>query len=433
MTDRNPSPPPTDTVSQLTHYIDVLHGQIRAYAGKGKRKWAAAASEALYSAVEELRAASAEVARAREEADVQRERYYELFESAPDGYLVTDGHGTVLDANRAACRLLGVPPRYIVRKPLVVYVTQEDRERYYGVLNRLREEVDADDRIRLQPRGAQAPITIHLRAATTPGIDGVSRSIRWILRDISQTVSTLNQLAASREQLRQLASELAQAEQRERRRIAEGIHDHAVQSLALAKMTLSSALRGLPQPNAAAVAEGTRLVGEAMEELRTLIFELAPPVLYELGLGPAVEWLADLMGKRHGLPIEVRCDIPADLPAMDWRVSLFHAIRELLINAGKHAHATRVTITLRRNSRGIRISVIDNGRGMPESAAPADDGGGFGLFSLRNRLEHMGGRVHIRSSRNRGTCVKLLVPLPVELRKAAQRHSTAASRDQRER
>ena len=78
MTDRNPSPRPTDTVSQLTHYIDVLHGQIRAYAGKGKRKWAAAASEALYSAVEELRAASAEVARAREEADVQRERLVRL-------------------------------------------------------------------------------------------------------------------------------------------------------------------------------------------------------------------------------------------------------------------------------------------------------------------------------------------------------------------
>jgi len=122
----------------------------------------------------------------------------------------------------------------------------------------------------------------------------------------------------------------------------------------------------------------------------------------------------------------VRTDIPSGIVPTEWRVPLFQSVRELLINMIKHAHATRAAVTVRPNSSGIRIMVMDNGRGIKRGEiARSQDGqsGGFGLFSLRNRLEHLGGSVRIRTAPGRGTCVKLLVPLEPDLVREARSYA----------
>ena len=421
------SRPLTSMVAELTRYLDVLH------AGLGKRMrsrrdadWAHAASEGLYSALEELRVAQSELEQARTEAESQRGRYQDLFDSAPDGYFVTDEHGVVTEVNRGGARMLNIPPSFLMGKPMVVYLSGEDRSAIYRVIASLRAPgVDeTEGMMKIRPRHSSHDIHVHCRASALRGFRGSLVAVRWLMRDITATVRAEAQLRDSRESLKALAAEVLQVEQRERRRIAEGIHDTAIQSLALANMTLSSALRGMPEPQSARVHEGSQLVAQAIEELRSLIFDLAPPVLYELGLGPAVEWFADQLERQHKVPIDVRADIPIKLVPMEWRVPLFQSVRELLINVIKHARATRAAVTLRSSSGGVRILVADNGRGIPKSDAAGDGDhkkGGFGLFSLRNRLEHLGGTVRIRSRPGHGTCVKLLVPLEPELIREARR------------
>ena len=416
--------PLTEMVDELARYLDALHDGMRKRFPKGRHAlWADAASEGLYSALEEIRVAHVELQRARDEAESERQRYHELFDSAPDGYLITDQYGKILELNRVAARMLNITSGYIIGKPMIVYLSSPDRKTFFRAIGDLlkRNQIETECTLTLMPRQQAPPIDVHCRAAAVRGWNTVLTSIRWLMRDVTSAKRIQAELTASREQLKALAAEAAQAEDRERRRIAEGVHDNAVQTLALASMTLSSALRGIPEPQAATVREGVRLVSHAIEELRTLIFDLAPPVLYELGLGPAVEWLADQFERRHGMAIEVRNDVPASLLPIHWRVPLFQSVRELLINALKHAHATRIAVTVRPSSRGIRISVIDNGRGIALiNLRKPDAHVGFGLFSLRNRLEHLGGRVRIRSAPNRGTCIKLLVPLSPDLLQRAR-------------
>jgi len=274
-----------------------------------------------------------------------------------------------------------------------------------------RDGVDqVDGIIRVVPR-QQPPVIVHARASAVRNANLGLAMVRWLLRDVTGHYRAQQELSRSREQLKTLASELVQVEQHERRRIAEIIHDQPVQTLALAKMTFSAAARTLPEEQAAKVREGIALIGQAMEELRLMIFELSPPVLYEIGLGPAVEWLAEQFELRHHVPIEVRNNTPAKTLDQDIRVAMFHAVRELLINVIKHARATRVAVTINRCARGVRVNVIDNGAGFREPSN-GDGQTGFGLFNLRNRFEHLGGSVRIRSSPSRGACVRLLLPVP---------------------
>jgi PAS domain S-box-containing protein len=400
----------TDLVSHLEHHLKALQKDIRGRAKAGGARQVQETIAALQSALEEMRANEEELTESRAEAEADRERYRDLFELAPDGYLVTDAYGVITEANHAACQLVKVPPAYIFRKPLAVYVARDNLHPLFKLLAEMRQSRNRGEVVLRMVRRNGETLVAHGRAAAVRAADGRLRFIRWIIRDVTGQFNAQEELARHREQLKALTSEMTQVEQRERRRIAEGIHDQAIHTLALAKLTLSSATAAGP-PRQSAIEEGVRLVGQAMDDLRSLIFELSPPVLYELGLSPAVEWLADQFHHRHGMDIEVRTDIPPKVLPVDIRVTLFHATRELLVNVLKHAKATRVTITMRLNHQGVRVCVIDNGRGI-RSDLDGQHNKGFGIFNLRNRLEHLGGRFRIRSTPARFTCAKIFVPLP---------------------
>ncbi len=220
-----------------------------------------------------------------------------------------------------------------------------------------------------------------------------------------------------RESLRSLASELALAEERERRRIAVGIHDHVSQTLALAKMRLGSLRRsslGLPRDES--LAEVEKLVDQVIDHTRTLTFELSPPILYELGLNPALEWVCEATTSRHGLPCYLE-GTPKLLPlADDVRVVLFQGVRELLNNTVKHAQAGRATVAVRREENWVHITVEDDGVGFDTAdlGRAVGEKQSFGLFNIRERLQYLGGYVEIESTPGEGTRVTLTAPLVEE-------------------
>lgn len=233
----------------------------------------------------------------------------------------------------------------------------------------------------------------------------------------AQTEALERCMAERNAQLRAMAFELAMAEQRERRALAQDLHDDIGQVLAIARLKLGAIDKGqLAAPLQSGLREIDALIEQADRSARTLTFQLSPPVLYELGLTPAIEWLAEEFKRRYGLSVEVRDDGAAKPIAEPIRVMLFRAVRELLINVARHAGVESANVQLRREGANVVIRVEDHGDGFDWQAALTQPGGGFGLHSVRERLDFVGGAVDIRSNPGDGTSITLSAPMAQEMR-----------------
>lgn len=367
----------------------------------------------LAAALEEIRALEKELAWSREESEAERYRYRELFDLNPDAYLITDKNGVIFDANLAASTLLGVATQFLANKPLAVYVLMEDRSMMREAINRMAQVDHFELTVRIDPR--RLPVrTVYIRvAATRDETGGPLKSIRWIIRDVTEARIAQEEVAASRERLRELTSELSLAEERVRREIAVGIHDRVSQPLALVKILLGKVKLSATGKQGREIDELSGLVQQAIDESRTLTFELSPPILYELGLPSAVEWLGEQMQRRHGVKIRTKARLFNGHIPLELRVLLFQSIRELLTNVIKHAKAQSAGVSLRLENGEVQIVVSDDGVGFDSSSSwsPPSHPGGFGLFSIRTRVERVGGQFLLESKPGRGTRVTLVVPI----------------------
>jgi signal transduction histidine kinase len=240
------------------------------------------------------------------------------------------------------------------------------------------------------------------------------RPFLHIARDILVRQQQVERQLVYQTQLRSLVSALTWAEERERRRIARDLHDSVGQNLALLQMKLST-LRssGLSPAFSECLDEVWSLADQALQQTRSLTFDLSPPVLHEMGFGAAVEWLVEEVQKRHGLPVRLEGD-DLDAPLDEnGRMLLFRTVRELLMNVVRHARAHCATISIRREGDGLCIEVVDDGVGFDASgvALGRNGAGRFGLFSIRERLEGLGGRFDVASRPGLGTRVTLWTPL----------------------
>ena len=218
------------------------------------------------------------------------------------------------------------------------------------------------------------------------------------------------------QQLSRLTSELIIAEHRERRRIAQVLHDHLQQLLVGAKLRLHMLQGKADQRQQTRIQKIDALLDEAVQSSRSLTVELSPPILHQSGLPAAMRWLAGWMLDTHGLTVDLHLDDDADTDREDARLLLFQAVRELLFNVVKHAGVDRASLTLDRDDDGrLRAVVADHGRGFDHEAArasnAANDATGLGLFSIRERLAHLGGETLVDAAPGQGTTFTLLVPI----------------------
>jgi signal transduction histidine kinase len=229
-------------------------------------------------------------------------------------------------------------------------------------------------------------------------------------------------LERSNRQVRALASALTLAEQRERRRISQMLHDHVQQMLYGIQMR--TYLIGLDAPESSKVyihehlTEMESLVEEAIQSTRTLTVELSPPVLQSEGLGAAFNWLANQMGRLYDLEVQLNLTQDYQLASEDLRVLIFQLVRELLFNVVKHARVSRAKVAMRLEDERFVVCVEDDGIGFDPTLLAQDerqDGGGFGLYSIRERLALFGGEVTIESHPGQGTRVTLSLPQGIAL------------------
>jgi signal transduction histidine kinase len=238
-----------------------------------------------------------------------------------------------------------------------------------------------------------------------------------VVRDITERKNLENELMDNQRQLRSMALELVLTEERERKKLAEDLHDSIGQHLALSKLRIDTLSHGEGAGNISPELESvSKTLYSAIEQTQSLIFKLSPPVLYQLGLTAALEYLAESVGKENGISISVDSEIDGTVLPERIAVLLFRAVQELLTNTVKHAEASNSRITLRGSDDHVYVEVQDDGIGFDlqllEAEGSAKDR--YGLFSIRERLYHLGANIQVESAPGRGTKIMMTVPLLTE-------------------
>lgn len=245
----------------------------------------------------------------------------------------------------------------------------------------------------------------------------LARSFNTMASDLRTYVDELEKTAAEniaqektiQDNLRLYARKVGQAQEDERKRIARELHDDTVQALVVIARRLEELAGGTSNPAAAEIREQVR---ELTKGVRRFSQELRPSVLDDLGLIPALKWLAADLAKNHGIAVDTGTDgTPVQLPA-ETELMLFRIVQEALANVRKHSGATEAHVMVGFLEQELTVTVQDNGRGFDTGGVAELAGAGkLGLLGMRERAELLGGRLDVHSSPGRGTTVTVTLPL----------------------
>jgi PAS domain S-box-containing protein len=265
-------------------------------------------------------------------------------------------------------------------------------------------------------------VWVHWSARAIRDAQGEVCSLLCIGTDITQRKQAEILAERYRRQSRRLTDQLICTEEKERTRMAEYLHDEVIQMLSLANIRMGGVLDGIREADLddeAKRLEDTRsLIEEAARECRSMMEDLVPSLLHELGIGEALTHLVEKHHLTDGIKVRIDNHIKGISMPRGTANLLFQSTRELLMNALKYAGPCEVVISLNAEEDKIYIQVEDNGRGFDirclEKCLYANDGG-FGLFNIRERLEGLGGQLHVESVQGQGTTASVFVPLPDQI------------------
>ena len=400
------------------------------------------------------------------------QRYRTILQTAMDGFWMADAQGRLLEVNDAYCRMSGysAPELLAMRIPDLeaVETAEETAVRIQAIIARGEDRFESQHR-RKDGSTFDVEVSVKYWSAGDGRFIGFLRDVtgrklaerqldrarvdllieKTRLEDVARSLSaseaelqranqglqaanealrrsneTLEARVAERTadllrrtaQLQALAQDLTRAEERERQRVAQVIHDHLQQLLSVARMNLGMVLdRVRTRSVKESLGSLDGLIAESLDLTRSLTAELSPAILHRSGLAAALQWLGRWYEERFGLKVAVDTEADVEL-GEELRVTMFRGVRELLFNVVKHANVGNAGVQLRRAADGsTRVVVRDEGVGFNPETLRAWDGGpshGFGLFSLRERLELLGGRLDVDSAPGQGASFTIIGPPP---------------------
>lgn len=353
-------------------------------------------------------------------------RFRALFEHALDAILIADDEGRYVDANPAAAELFGTPREELLGKTAADF-GPPDLD-FAAVWRSFRESEEERGEFPIhRPDGSvryaeYAAVPDFLPGRHLSILRDVTERLR-LFKELQELTGTLEKrvearteaLAQRGAQLRAVASALTVAEQRERERIAQILHDDLQQLLhaTQARVVMLEAELGddVAESVRETVAEVGRLNGLAQVVTRSLTVELSPPVLEGEGVLAALRWLADHMEKRYGLHVQVTAE-EVDMASADLRELTFQMVRELLYNVVKHAEVAEAELDVRQREGFCQITVADQGSGFDPSLLGDDapHGAGYGLRSIHERLALFGGALAVAARPGVGAAITLTIP-----------------------
>jgi PAS domain S-box-containing protein len=301
-------------------------------------------------------------------------------------------------------------PGYFIGKNYSSFYPDEEDQAIFQRVVQMKQSYHAHAKPSSDPRDPQRMTYWNWQLTPLLGETGEVQYIVFNLEDVTERETAYQELEHRTYQLQRLALELSQVEDRERRRLAEILHDDLQQVLAGAKFhlsILSNRIKGdetlrefTDQLNA--------MIKEAIAKSRDLSHELCPAVLRQGDLADAFEWLAQQVQTTHGLAVHVETRGSVALQSDTLKAFLYRAAQEILFNVVKHARVRDARLRLQRRRRQIWLTIADRGQGFdPQTLGTGD---GFGLFGIRERVELLGGRMKIRSARGQGSTFLIAVP-----------------------
>jgi PAS domain S-box-containing protein len=372
------------------------------------------ASEFEYQGRPAIQAAYIDITERKKAEEALRqseERLKILFESAPDAIYLSDLEGNFVDANKAAEQITGYKKNELLEKSFIEMglLSSEQVLKVVANLKKIAKgKPTGPDEFTLTRKDGSS-VSVEIRAFLVRIGDRIlSLSIA---HDISARKKTEKKLLEHRAQLKSLASELSLTEERERHRLATSLHDQISQALVISRIKLQALHASVSSAEISGpLEEACENLDRIIQDTRTLTFDLSSPILYELGFEAAVsEWLEEQITKKHGIKTEFKDDGRPKPLDDDIRILLFRNVRELLINIVKHARAKSVKVSIRRIRQQIYVCVEDDGIGFDHSELSSSSG--FGIFSIRERLEQLAGHIDIESEPGRGSKITMTAPL----------------------
>lgn len=241
-----------------------------------------------------------------------------------------------------------------------------------------------------------------------PGLTSDDRFDR-LAETFNQMIERLEENA---QRLQHLSRQILQAQEEERRRLARELHDEAAQALTSLLVHLRLLERAhTPEEAQQRVQELRQLTAQALDEVRRVALDLRPTILDDLGLGPALAWRVDECNKLAGMHATITISgleqrLPREVELVFYRVG-----QEALSNVVRHAHAQEVAVRLQQVNGQVTLEIRDDGQGFDPAAVHGDNGQGFGLMGMAERLAMIDGHLRIQSAPGRGTCVVAQAPV----------------------
>jgi len=369
----------------------------------------------LLRARREASSAHSEASAAINQSGVNDARMMAIIRSSMEAIITIDEQQRVVLFNPMAEQIFGCSAMDAIGAPLARFIPERFRAAHarhveqFGVTG-VSDRQMGRQRVLcgLRANGEEFPI----EASISQIRDGGATLYTVMLRDVTERVKAEHAQQQAREELRELSANLQKIREDEKTRIARELHDDLGQQLTALKMDISSveeALNGSASELVRDHLQGMRrLIDATVASVRRIAADLRPVMLDDLGLIPAVEWLANDFTNRYGI------DVERDIETGDARFSpagataLFRIVQEALTNVARHADATLVTLSLRASDEGVVLRIADNGHGMYRNREPA--GKSFGLLGIRERAHMLGGAVDIQTEQGHGFALSVTIP-----------------------
>jgi PAS domain S-box-containing protein len=356
--------------------------------------------------------------RVNAEREIKEARYFfeNIINTSLDGILITDSSGITTIVNPAFERMLDCSKDDLIGKHPSAFIPKgkEYEEEGREFIKQLIEKGTVLGRERILSRKDGTVLYVEQNAVFLKDAQGNLMGAAGSFRDITERKKAQEEIINHQNKLKSLTSQLTLVEEKERRRFADYLHDQIGQKLFISKLKLEVLKKSISSADQnKALGEIHEIILQMIKDTRSLTFDLSPPVLYQLGLGAALEWLTDQASAQYGIMVTFENDEEEKALADDTKVLIFQAVRELISNIAKHAQTDKAKISMQRDNVNIRICVEDDGVGFTPSnrTSPSSSTGGFGLFSIEERIDHLGGQFKIESKPGHGTKAVILAPL----------------------
>jgi PAS domain S-box-containing protein len=340
-------------------------------------------------------------------------RFRTIFEGTAIGIALVDGESRIVESNPALQELLGYSQDELRQKEFFEFLKLEEVDRGKTFFKdqlagnrgpyRVEQEYRCQDGRLFRGRLSVSPFR-------GTGSEGLVASV--MLEDIDGQKDAEAKINDYQEKLRSATQELSLSEEEERRRLANDLHDNVGQILALAQIKLGALRESASNGQVGALDEVRQLIEQTIRYTRSVGSELSPPILYELGFESAMEWLAEQIQEQHGIQITVEADRSPKPLNDEARVLLFHLMRELLTNLVKRVKPNKVTVLISRFDANMRLTIENDGGEVDLTAgSPWSSPDELGLFSIKERLQCLGGSLEVELGPGLRSLTSLMVPL----------------------